>query len=106
VDPVLLIADNLTGQDARFSAGEIGKQAKAAAARIRTVWWNTVSGCTDAVQPVDAGLGRELKRHIGICQTEWLEDTSTNLLAWEGGDESQGIKPLSASERVIIVNMS
>ena len=63
--PSLLVADNLYGQDARFSAGAIGRAAKASATSANCEWWNTVEGCTDAIQPVDAGLGRELKRHIG-----------------------------------------
>ena len=46
--PVLLIADNLAGQDARFSAGPVGDASKQAAQQIGVRWWNTVDGCTDA----------------------------------------------------------
>lgn len=60
------------------------------------LWWNTVKGCTDAVQPVDAGLvGRELKRLIGQISADWL-DTSDNLDRWEGVGNT---KPLAAWER-------
>ena len=58
---------------------------------------NTVEGCTDAVQPVDSGLGREMKRQIGIVSGEWL-DTDANLDRWEGTD-----KPLQAWERRVLM---
>lgn len=51
---VMLIADNLAGQDARFSAGPVGVAAAEAAEEIGVRWWNTVDGCTDAIQPVTA----------------------------------------------------
>ena len=57
----ILIADNLRGQDARRSAGDLGRMAADAAADANCEWWNTVEGCTDTIQPVDSGLGRELK---------------------------------------------
>ena len=96
--PVILLADNLAGQDTRFSAGELGRRTRAQASTIGFEWWNFPSGCTDAVQPVDAGLGRELKRAIGIISDEWLSN-EINITRWEGGDPHRGIKPLAAWER-------
>eukprot|EP01043_Picozoa_sp_COSAG02_P029739 COSAG02_NODE_1864_length_10606_cov_17.350148_4_plen_136_part_00 len=56
-----------------------------------------MEGCTDAVQPVDSGLGREVKRQIGIISGEWL-DTEDNLDRWEGTS-----KPLAAWERRVLM---
>ena len=97
--PSILIADNLAGQDPRFSAGEVGRRAKAAAAAAGCELWNTVEGCTDAIQPVDAGLGREVKRCIGQISGEWL-DTEANLDRWEG---AKGCKTLEAWERRVLM---
>jgi hypothetical protein len=99
--PILLFADNLSGQDVRFTAGAIGREAKEVAQSIGVEWWNTVAGCTDTLQPVDAGMGRELKRRIGIISSEWL-DVEENLIRWEGGNSS-GIKPLKAWERRVLM---
>ena len=51
--------------------------------RYGTQIWNTVAGCTDAIQPVDAGLGRLVKRLYRDLVDEWLDDDD-NLDAWEG----------------------
>jgi hypothetical protein len=105
--PVLLLADNLSGQDVRASAGDIGRRARDTASSIGVEWWNLVSGCTDTLQPVDAGLGRELKRMIGKISGEWLAD-ETNLLRWEGGRVSNppqpsDVKPLAATDRRVLM---
>eukprot|EP01043_Picozoa_sp_COSAG02_P068502 COSAG02_NODE_11403_length_1730_cov_6.129368_1_plen_134_part_00 len=84
-----LIADNLRGQDVRTSAGKLGRTIAEAADKIGVTIWNTVDGCTDAIQPVDAGLGREVRREIGRISGEWL-DTGSNVDRWEGTDGSLG----------------
>lgn len=70
---------------------------QAAANQIGVDWWNTVDGCTDAIQPVDAGLGREVRREIGKISGEWL-DTGDNVDRWEGVNGT-----LSAGDRRILM---
>ena len=50
---------------------------------------------TDQVQPVDDGLGRELKVHMGREEDAWLEDDN-NLSKWENNE-------LTASNRRILL---
>ena len=45
---------------------------------------------TDQVQPVDRGLGRHIKLHLGQKMDEWLEDDD-NLDKW-GVGEPQGLQ--------------
>ena len=52
---------------------------------------------TDQVQPIDRGLGRQIKVYIGQLMDEWLDDDE-NLSKWE--DNS-----LTASDpRVLLAN--
>ena len=51
--------------------------------------------CTDQVQAIDAGFGRQLKVEVGNEYEEWLEDDD-NLDKWENGK-------LSASDKRIMV---
>ena len=51
--------------------------------------------CTEYVQPVDAGLGRQVKMEIGNQFEEWLEDED-NLQLWEHGK-------LKESEKRILI---
>ena len=55
------------------------------------------------MQPVDSGLGNEIKRRIGKISSAWLANES-NLLRWEGGRVStppqpDDVAPLTASDR-------
>lgn len=50
---------------------------------------------TDQVQPVDDGLGREIKWNMGKEEDEWLEDDD-NLIKWEDNK-------LTASDRRILL---
>ena len=50
---------------------------------------------TDQVQPIDRGLGRQVKIYIGQQMDEWLDDAS-NLAKWE--DNS-----LTASDRRVLL---
>ena len=52
-------------------------------------------GKTDEVQPVDDGMGRQVKIYMGQLEDEWLEDDE-NLEKWEGG-------VLSASDRRVLI---
>ena len=50
---------------------------------------------TDEVQPVDDGLGRQIKLYIGQEEDAWLEDDA-NLTKWENNE-------LTASDRRILI---
>jgi hypothetical protein len=50
---------------------------------------------TDQLQPVDDGLGREIKLHMGREEDVWLEDDD-NLAKWENNQ-------LTASDRRILL---
>jgi len=60
--------------------------------------YNYPPQCTDLVQGVDAGLGREIKRQISMKFDEWLDADEKNLAKWEEG-------LLTASERRILMTM-
>jgi hypothetical protein len=82
----LLFADNLDGQTC--------EQFKNAAAKAQAFVYNLVAGCTDEIQPVDAGYGREIKRAYGAAMAKWLQNDA-NLDKWEEG--------MTASERRILM---
>ena len=50
---------------------------------------------TDQVQPIDRGLGRQIKIYMGDEEDEWLEDDD-NLQKWENNE-------LKASDRRILI---
>jgi len=50
---------------------------------------------TDETQPVDDGLGRAIKIHMGTEEDDWLEDDA-NLTKWENNE-------LTASDRRILI---
>ena len=68
--PSLLLTDNLHGQSAVDGAF------KEHASRKNTLIWNFPPGCTDEVQPVDAGFGQQVKCEIGHQQQKWLDGPS------------------------------
>ena len=55
----------------------------------------------DYVQPVDAGLGRQVKSEIGKAFEEWLEGAD-NLTLWE---EGHGIQNENQNLELIIMNV-
>ena len=56
--------------------------------------WFVVPGCTDLIQPIDAGIGRTIRMYVGHALDRWLLiDDSLN--EWEG--------KLKASERRVMM---
>jgi hypothetical protein len=86
-DEYLLLQDNL---DAQLQPNYIRKLKNMG---VVSRW--LLAGHTDYVQPVDAGLGRQLKIYIGQEMDEWLDDDD-NLEKWE--DNS-----LTASDRRVLL---
>lgn len=85
-DLAILFADNLDAQTC--------DPFKASVSKAKAIVYNLASGCTDEIQPVDAGYGREVKRQYGIAMAKWLLPDA-NLEKWEGG--------MTASERRILM---
>ena len=44
--------------------------------------WYCVPGCTDLIQPIDAGIGRSIRIYVGHDLDKWLS-VDDNLEAWE-----------------------
>lgn len=87
--PLLLLCDNLDSQ--------VFPDFKAACSRLNVLVWNFPPGVTDLVQPVDSGLGREIKRTVATLFASWLEDPD-NLAKWESNK-------LSASNRRVLMSV-
>jgi hypothetical protein len=83
----LLFADNLDGQ---LFAGF-----KTACKANNVLVWYLLANCTDVLQPVDAGYGRDVKREVAAQMNLWLEDDG-NLESWENNE-------LTASQRRILM---
>ena len=64
---------------------------------LRTTSRWLIAGKIDYVQPVDAGLGRQMKLYIGAEMDAWLEDDDS-LEKWE----SNG---LTASDRRVLLTL-
>ena len=45
--------------------------------------WFVVPGCTDLIQPIDAGIGRSIRIYVGHTLDIWLS-MDDNLDLWEG----------------------
>ncbi|KAK3273295.1 hypothetical protein CYMTET_18458 [Cymbomonas tetramitiformis] len=60
----------------------------------RALGWSLLKDGTFWSQPIDLGLGREIKRDVDYVQDEWLEEPE-NLEKWEG--------TMSASDRRILM---
>lgn len=86
----LMIADNLDSQDASRNPPYI-----TALDACQTDDHKVPAGKTDEVQPVDDGLGRQVKIGIGVEENDWLEDDE-NLSKWENNE-------LTASDRRILL---
>jgi hypothetical protein len=86
----LLLCDNLKAHAAEPFLS-------AARRDCNTLVWFYSANCTDVLQPVDAGYGRDVKREIGVRCAKWLEDDE-NLQQWEDGS-------LSASERRVLMTL-
>ena len=56
--------------------------------------WSVVPGCTDLIQPIDAGIGRSVRIYVGHALDRWLS-IDDNLDEWEG--------KLSASDRTVMM---
>jgi hypothetical protein len=83
---VLLFADNL---DAHCWEEVLNEFARA---NVLVVF--VVPGCTDAIQPIDAGIGRSIRIYIGQELDTWLM-INDNLDKWEKG--------FTASERRVMM---
>ena len=57
--------------------------------------WHYPGGCTDALQPIDAGLGALIKVEVGKQLDIWLEN-GDNLERWESN-------ALTASDRRVLL---
>ena len=83
---MLLFADNL---DAHCHLPVLEKFAQA-----NIFVWFVVPGCTDLIQPIDAGIGRSIRIYVGHALDRWLS-IDDNLDLWEG--------KLKASERRVMM---
>jgi hypothetical protein len=72
--PVMLFADNL---DAHCWEEDLNEFARA---NVLVVF--VVPGCTDAIQPIDAGIGQSIRIYIGQELDAWLM-VNDNLDKWE-----------------------
>ena len=84
----LLLMDNLHGQTTEEFKTYLHKF-------CNTLLWHLPAGCTDEVQPIDAGYGRLLKVYTGQALDEWLGH-GENLQKWE-------CNALTASERRVLI---
>ena len=83
----ILFADNLYGQ----TTDEFKHPSKDEG---NTLLWFLPPGCTDEVQPVDAGYGRLVKVHVGKALNVWLLN-GDNVETWESNK-------LTSSGRILI----
>ena len=83
---LLLFADNLDSH----CYGPVSEVFSAANILV----WFIVPGCTDLVQPIDAGIGRSIRIYVGHALDRWLS-IGDNLDQWEG--------KLKASERRVMM---
>ena len=84
----ILFADNLNGQ----TTGEFKKKLKEG---CNTLLWLLPPGCTEEVQPVDAGFGRLVKLEVEKALEAWLEK-GDNVGTWD-------TNKLFASDRRILL---
>eukprot|EP00903_Cladosiphon_okamuranus_P021062 g19348.t1 len=87
-EQTVLLADNLHGQTSEKFREYLYKE-------CNTLLWLLPAGCTDELQPVDAGMGRRMKTGMGRQLDSWLEH-GENLQQWEDGT-------LTASERRVLM---
>ena len=88
VEESLLTLDNLHGQTTEKSKVYMKKE-------CNTLVWYYPGGCTDALQPIDAGLGALIKVEVGKQLDIWLEN-GDNLERWESN-------ALTASDRRVLL---
>ena len=86
-DQSLLTLDDLHGQTTGKFKANIKKE-------CNSLVWLYPRGCTDALQPIDAGLGAFIKVKVGKQLELWLE-TGDNLELWESN-------ALTASDRRVL----
>ena len=87
VEGSLLTLDNLHGQTM--------EKFKAYMKECNTLVWHYPGGCTNALQPIDAGLGALIKVEVGKQLDIWLEN-GDNLERWESN-------ALTASDRRVLL---
>ena len=85
--PVLLICDNLDAHCCDKVLKIFGD--------ANVFVFFVVPGCTDSIQPIDAGVGRLVRIYIGQALDDWLM-CNDNLEKWESG--------FSASERRVLIS--
>ena len=85
-DAILLFADNLDAHCYELVL-EVFSQAN-------ILIWLIVPGCTDLIQPIDAGIGRSIRIYVGHVLDRWLS-IDDNLDEWE--------EKLSASDRQVMM---
>ena len=68
----VLLGDTLHGQTADEFRDYLLKE-------FNTILWLLPAGCTDEVQPIDAGYGRRLKFAVGQQLDMWLEHEKNSL---------------------------
>ena len=83
----LLTLDNLHGQTT--------EKCKAYMKECNSLVWHYPGGCTDALQPIDAGLGALIKVEVGKQLDIWLEN-GDNLKRWKSN-------ALTASDRRVLL---
>ena len=101
----ILFTDGLAGQSA--TTGQFKSTMAEGHPSVNTLVWNFPPGCTDEVQPVDAGYGFEVIREVGRVQMQWLDrvtDGVANIDLWESDSESRG-SALDASDRRVLLTM-
>ena len=82
----LLTLDNFHGQTTEKFQAYMKKE-------CNTLVWHYPGGCTDALQPIDAGLGAFIKVEVGKQLDIWFEN-GDNLERWES---NAPLHPIDAS---------
>ena len=88
VEEYVLTLDNLHGHTTNRLKAYIKKE-------CNSLVWLYPGGCTDSLQPIDAGLGALIKVEVGKHLDLWLGN-GTNLERWESN-------ALTASDRLVLL---
>ena len=87
-EETLLTLDNLHGQTTETFKAYMKKE-------CNSLVWHYPGGCTDALQPIDPGLGAPINVQVGKHLDIWLEN-GDNLERWESN-------ALTASDRRVLL---
>ena len=83
----MLLADNLEGQTARRCSTLLEPGSFVSdIAQSNTLVWNLPPECTDEVQPVDSGYGKQVKSWVAHYLEEWLQGEFTVPGVLDPGD--------------------